>query len=620
MPTRSKTSTFPKTRCLPIAIASALILLITLVTPVAARALHAQYDHSNPPSNARLPSGQPPESVEIWFTEQIEPAFSSIQVYDKNKQRVDKNDSHGVAHDPYALIVSLHPHLPDGAYTVVFSNVSAEDGHHVKSNFSFVVGAGPLPSNTNALLDSSSSLDENFNAWSITLRWLNYLGMASLVGVVAFLLLVWRPCMQLANQALNPEAISKARHLLEKRASRLLFIGILALLVGWVTFLIYQTCIDSGRTVWTLFGSQALNATLFQSHFGIVWLMRLVLIVCTILCWLYWSRRRASAQTGDKKAQWQLWLLLLLGTGIMVTTSLNSHAAASKDAWFLLPTDIIHLLSAGFWIGGLVMLVSGLPAVWQVLLPGTGERTRFLAILIPRFSRVAIISVALLALTGILQAFIQLGSINALFSTNYGLALCIKIGLFAILLCLGAYNLLRVSPRMRRFAGSSGVEEANSFAAGSLQRAFRRAVGVEAGLVILVLLVVGGLTSLSPPPQQQSAGASSQGAFVRQGQAGNLNYNLVMNPGKVGINTFEVDLHEPSGKPITGAEAVILRFTMLDMDMGVQDVQLQPVAGTPGRYSGTANVVSMSGHWRILLLVRRTGYDDVRVILPYTAP
>ncbi|MBO0783829.1 MAG: CopD family protein, partial [Ktedonobacteraceae bacterium] len=506
-------------------------------------------------------------------------------------------------------------------------NVSAEDGHHVKSNFSFVVGAGPLPGNTSDLLDASSALDENFSLWSITLRWLNYLGMAGLVGMIAFLVLVWQPGTRLASQDIAMGTIHKANARLEKRASSLVWATILILLCGWIAFLLYQSCIDSGLTFWALFRSQALSATLFQSRFGTVWLIRLALIVGTIPCWFSWSRRQAAIHTEEMQAsrssRWSLWLLLLLGTGMMLTTSLNSHAAASKDAWFLLPADLVHLLSTGFWIGGLLLFVSGLAAVWPVLLPGTGDRTRLLAVLLPRFSRLALISVLLLVLTGTLQAIVQLGTLTALFTTNYGLALCLKLGIFFVLLCLGAFHLLRVSPRMRLFSRNSGEEDgARSLSAGALQRTFRRTVGVEAGLAILVLLVVGGLTSLSPPPppQQQRTQASSTGPFVQRGQASNLSYILVINPGRAGPNTFEVDLHDASGKPISDAEAVALRFTMLDMDMGVQDVPLQPVASTPGRYSGTASVLGMSGHWSISLLVQRSGYDDASIPIAFAVP
>jgi copper transport protein len=152
-----------------------MVTFFLLLTPLNADA-HAQYQRSTPAANERLERGRPPAFVQVWFTEQVEPSFSKLQIFDKNRQRVDQNDSQVAPGNPYSLIISLRPKLPDGAYTVVFQNVSQEDGHATKGNFSFVVGAGPLPTNTSALL---SQYDENINAWSVILRWLNYVAMAA---------------------------------------------------------------------------------------------------------------------------------------------------------------------------------------------------------------------------------------------------------------------------------------------------------------------------------------------------------------------------------------------------------------------------------------------------------
>src|SRR5947199_4859214 len=54
--------------------------LLFLLVPQLAEAhsqlpFHAQYDHSNPPANARLPSGYSLTRVQVWFTEQVDPNF-----------------------------------------------------------------------------------------------------------------------------------------------------------------------------------------------------------------------------------------------------------------------------------------------------------------------------------------------------------------------------------------------------------------------------------------------------------------------------------------------------------------------------------------------------------------
>jgi len=596
-----------------VALCIATLCLIAVPMRTEAQTYHAQYDHSIPAANARLAAGQPPTMIQVWFTERIEPDFSKLEVYDQARQRVDAANSHVTANDPYSMSISLRPHLPDGAYTVVFDNVSLDDGHHVTGAFSFVVGAGPLPTNTNALLGNVQTLDENFNAWSITIRWLNYLGMAALVGGLAFLLLIWRPTLAQLETGMGPE-LSIAKQRVKMQASRFLLWSLLALAGGWVAMLLYQSSVDSGKTLWLLFSSDALLRVLVASRFGTVWLIRLGLIVSALLLWSYSRNRNSDGEFAP--ALW-LWLLLLLGIGIMVTNALNSHAAANQDAWFLVPTDVLHLVSTGFWIGGLLALVAIVPVAVQVLVPGTGDRTRLWARLIPHFSLIAVVSVIILAVTGTVQAVIQVGSFAALLTSSYGRAIDIKIVIFVLLLCLGAYNLLRVSPRMNIFAERTDEEKgAGSLAAGKLQRAFRRTIRTEAMLMVFLLLVVGGLTSLSPPPPS-SPTSSLGGAFIRQGQAANLDYRLVINPGKVGQNSIEVALTDMSGRPLQGADAVIIRFTMLDMDMGIQEADLQPIANKPGHYATTDSSLSMSGHWQITLLVRRTGFDDVKTSFSY---
>jgi copper transport protein len=297
----------------------------------------------------------------------------------------------------------------------------------------------------------------------------------------------------------------------------------------------------------------------------------------------------------------------------MVTTSLASHAAANRDAWLLVPADGLHLVSTGFWIGGLLALVGIVPVALRALVPGTGDRTRLLARLLPYFSLMASLSIIILVVTGTVQAVIQLGSVDALLTSSYGRALAIKIMLFVLLLGLGAYNLLRVSPRMNAFAERTDEQEgAGSLAAGKLQRAFRWAVRTEALLMVVLLLVVGGLASLSPPPPGRVPSPPG-GPFIREGQVASLSYQLVINPGKVGENTIEVVLSDTHGKPILGAEAVIVRLRMLEMDMGVQEADLHPLVKQPGHYATTDSSLSMAGQWQLTLLVRRTGFDEVNL-------
>ena len=77
-----------------------------------------------------------PDHVAILFDGEMEPVFSTIQVENHDKVRVDKKDSHINARDPDTLEVSLLPALPAGEYHVEWRAV-ARDGHLTTGHFSF---------------------------------------------------------------------------------------------------------------------------------------------------------------------------------------------------------------------------------------------------------------------------------------------------------------------------------------------------------------------------------------------------------------------------------------------------------------------------------------------------
>jgi methionine-rich copper-binding protein CopC len=78
-----------------------------------------------------------PLKVTIWFDSEIEPAFSTIAVYNSEKQRVDKNNARVNPSDGTVLEVDLPP-LPPGSYRVYWS-VVAKDTHRTEGSFSFAV-------------------------------------------------------------------------------------------------------------------------------------------------------------------------------------------------------------------------------------------------------------------------------------------------------------------------------------------------------------------------------------------------------------------------------------------------------------------------------------------------
>ena len=88
----------------------------------------------------------------------------------------------------------------------------------------------------------------------------------------------------------------------------------------------------------------------------------------------------------------------------------------------------LHVLATCAWLGGLVALAT-------VLIPG--ESVQEIDRLIPRFSRVAQLSVMTLVVTGIVHALAVAGGVYQLASSRYGLVLLIKVTIFGLMLLMG---------------------------------------------------------------------------------------------------------------------------------------------------------------------------------------
>ena len=110
-----------------------LIFFLILVVSSARLEAHAFLKDADPEVGSTIQTS--PGEVRIRFTENIEPAVSSIQVFDASGKEVDKRDLHLDRSDHALLHVSLPP-LGAGTYKVVWRVVSV-DTHVTNGNFTF---------------------------------------------------------------------------------------------------------------------------------------------------------------------------------------------------------------------------------------------------------------------------------------------------------------------------------------------------------------------------------------------------------------------------------------------------------------------------------------------------
>ena len=76
------------------------------------------------------------------------------------------------------------------------------------------------------------------------------------------------------------------------------------------------------------------------------------------------------------------------------------------------------------------------------------RRIAVLAVVVPRFSNVALVSVAVLLASGIWATVLHLPLLSALWTTSYGQVILVKAALLATAMLLGAVNLVRTKPRL----------------------------------------------------------------------------------------------------------------------------------------------------------------------------
>jgi putative copper resistance protein D len=167
-------------------------------------------------------------------------------------------------------------------------------------------------------------------------------------------------------------------------------------------------------------------------------------------------------------------VLLLPAALILLSSVMTSHAMARLD--YRLPLAAVTALHQGataVWLGGLFYLLIAIPR---------SPDNQFARQLIARFSKLALISVVVLAAAGFTLGVAYVGSLDAVYGTSYGIMVATKVVLFATLLLLGALN----------------FQIAHSPSGGAVIASLKRFGEAEIGIGITVILTAASLTSLPP--------------------------------------------------------------------------------------------------------------------------
>ncbi|HCW3310088.1 TPA: copper resistance protein CopC [Listeria monocytogenes] len=521
-----------------------LIILYLLIVPVQHVSAHAYLENSNPADQSHIQTA--PEKVTLVFNEEIEADFPLIEVKDSSGKQVETGKTTVSKKNNHMVEASLPADLKADVYSVSWRVVSA-DGHAVTGIISFKLGdtkatfqAAEVPSSGTDLQISSIQ------------KAILYIGFSLFIGVLLF------------GLGLYP----RKEQITEKISGRLKKVTWIALaLLGVALFmqLFIQTSITTGVSISESFGPSKLVAFL-TTKTGYIWISELIvwllLAIFTIMMFF-------------KKKQWSWFSLLtesaLIGYLIFAKAQ-NGHAAASADKIVSITADMLHMIAASVWVGGILVLL--------FVLPRTGKAREVWS----RFAIVAIIAVASSLVSGLLMAVMNIGQMANLFTTNYGKILLFKIGLFLLMALLGLGHYIYIKLKNQRLPFKTILME------------------LIIGTIILVVASV--LTNVQTPPPP--APKAFDETIAAEGEKAKI--NLRVEPATVGQNQFIITFTSADGSAKTDFEQVTITTKSTKTD---EKSTFQAKLANDTQYFAEGLYINQTGKWEITVHGLTKDFTDI---------
>ncbi|MER6350022.1 copper resistance CopC/CopD family protein [Streptomyces sp. NPDC001595] len=433
------------------------LLILFLLGPAAPASAHAALGTTDPRDGSVLPSA--PRHLTLGFTESVGLLEGSVRLFGPDGRRTHLDEPRHLPGGDDTIRVTVPGELGTGTYTVAWRVVSA-DSHPVSGAFTFSVGE---PSRTTAAPDTGPAEHPATKALHTLARHLSYLAAALLLGTAAFI------------------AVCRPPH--PRPLRRPLMAGWWTLFAATVALLLLRAPYEAGTAPWTALDPAGLARTL-TGRPGVALLCRLALLLVLALL----PRRRTPAVLAAGAT---------LAVGLALTWAGAEHASAGIQVPVAITSSVLHLLAMAAWLGGLAAL---LLCLRHGALPTAA---------VTRYSRLAFLSVTVLAITGVYQSWRGLGSLDALTRTSYGRLLLAKLAAVILLLAVA-----RISRRLvrTRVAGRAVVRErvpepAGAARVGEPAGAPRTETAVRAVATVGALGTAAAVVAVGKPP----AGASPPG-------------------------------------------------------------------------------------------------------------
>jgi len=537
-----------------------------------------------------------PNRIIIWFTEPVEPNFSTISVFNHRGDSVDLGKTVVDNNDPTILSVEVIP-LNTGTYTVAWRNLSTIDGHIVRGSYVFAVGETVRTETTSPIMKEQPLFKSPFEP---IFKWIVLLASLSLVGGILFQVVVSKPILwrRDSNQIERQIAMQA-----ELKSFHIIWLSGAVLLIASIGQLILQVMSIMDIPIQDMSLQVTLKVCL-ETHWGQMLIIRTGLLSLTLLSLVYVHRYLSLNRMSPgeiSSVSYIVWAaVLILGCIMLGTFSMTSHGAATLSVRNgALVSDYIHLLAAAFWIGSLFHLVCILPLIFKTV--SITQRRNLLARLIPRFSFIAISSFFVLIITGLYVGWSQIVVPMGIY-TPYGWTLIAKIGVVLTIAIIGAINLFTIKPRLQSNDSSGNW--------------LRRLILIEVGLALVILCLVGILTSLQPGRQVASQQAQeAQKQISRQDTSEGLDIAFRIEPGRVGVNNIYISLTDQRKNLPENITDLELTLSYVDKDIGSITETMQKV--DTGEYILKNQLISLIGTWQIETVVRQSDNFDARTAIRF---
>jgi copper transport protein len=546
------------------AVALVLAVMVVLTTTAGPAAAHAQLVSTDPVAGEAL--AEAPERVTVTFNERVNALPDAVRVFDGDGSRVDTADL-DIVEAGKALRLDL-PDLPDGGYVVTWRVVSV-DGHPITGGVSWRVGDGPAVERpVLERLLSAEDGDAGLHALAAVVRTLMFGALVVLVGGLFLVALLW------------PAGAA------DRRTRRALVGAAITGFVATAVSMGVEAADAAGRGIGQVADVGAALDT-WDTSFGRGAIARLVLLV---------ALGALAAATHRRRQRALLWDATLVGLALATFASLSlaGHARTGRWTTLAVPLDVVHQLAGSIWLGGLAVLAL---LVLPRLVDDDGT--------VERFSRLAMVCVAVVAATGVVQGVRQLRDIDGLRDTDYGRLLVIKVVLVALVVALGAMS--RSFVRTRRAARLEGATDLDDDIV-VLRRRLRRSVGLETAVAVAVLVATSLLVAANPTASEELTGFTASkvvdGAVIEVTAA----------PTRPGPVTFHITASDP-GAGLTSE--VTANVTLSLPERGITGVAVPLHALTRSHWTAAAIDVPIAGDWTLRVTVV-TGLDSrtARFVVP----